>query len=191
MANTMLLIDETQLARVLTLFDLTALGVGSTLSLGVYVLASSDAYDAAGPAVTISFLIAAIAAGISAICYAEFASRVPKAGSVYIYTYLTVGEFLAFTIGWNLILEYIIGASSAARGLSVYLDALMSTFFQNLLPMNVDFLAPYPDFFSFAIVALLAILLAFGVKESSILNNIFTIVNLATVILVIVSGIIK
>ncbi|XP_031621337.1 cationic amino acid transporter 3 [Contarinia nasturtii] len=186
---------DTQLARVLNLFDLTALGVGSTLGLGVYVLAGSVAYNEAGPAVTISFLIAAIASGIAAICYAEFASRVPKAGSAYVYTYVSVGEFLAFTIGWNLILEYIIGTSSVARGLSVYLDALidnqMSKLFRDLIPMNVGFLASYPDFFSFIVVLMLAILLSVGVKESSILNNIFTTINLATVVLVIASGAMK
>ena len=88
-----------------------------------------------------------------------------------------------------------IGTSSVARGLSVYLDALtnntMSHFFLEIIPMNVDFLARYPDFFSFVVVLLLTVLLSIGVKESSILNNVFTIVNLATIITVIVSGAIK
>ncbi|PBC34473.1 cationic amino acid transporter 3 [Apis cerana] len=187
--------NKSELARVLGLFDLTALGVGSTLGLGVYVLAGSIAKETAGPAVCISFLIAAIASGFAGMCYAEFASRVPKAGSAYVYSYVTVGEFIAFIIGWNLILEYIIGTASVARGLSNYLDALIgnviSETLHSMMPISVSFLSEYPDFFAFTVVILLIILLSVGVKESSILNNIFTVINLMTILIIIIAGSIK
>ncbi|KAG5344150.1 CTR1 protein, partial [Acromyrmex charruanus] len=184
-----------ELARVLGLFDLTALGVGATLGLGVYVLAGSVAKETAGPAVSVSFLIAAIASAFAGLCYAEFASRVPKAGSAYVYSYVTVGEFIAFVIGWNLILEYVIGTASVARGLSSYIDALignvMGNALRSLMPIDVSFLSEYPDFFAFAMVMLLVVLLCIGVKESSILNNIFTVINLITITIVIVAGSMK
>lgn len=108
---------------------------------------------------------------------------------------MTVGEFVAFTIGWNLILEYVIGASSVARGLSGYIDNLfdnrMKAFFRELVPMNVDFLADYPDPLSFGIVALLTIILAAGVKESSVVHSCFTVINLATIVLIVVAGSLK
>lgn len=180
------------MARVLNLFDLTALGVGSTLGLGVYVLAGQVAYNIAGPAVTISFLIAALASAFAGICYAEFAARVPKAGSAYVYSYVTIGEFVAFTIGWNLILEYVIGTASVARGLSGYFDSLidnnMSKALNESMHIDVSFLGDYPDFLSFGMVLLLAGLLAFGAKESSFLNNIFTSINLVTIGIVLVAG---
>ncbi|XP_056636724.1 cationic amino acid transporter 2-like isoform X2 [Diorhabda sublineata] len=180
------------LARVLTLVDLTALGVGSTLGLGVYVLAGSVAKTVAGPAVCISFLVAAVASAVAGLCYAEFAARVPKAGSAYVYSYVSVGEFVAFVIGWNLILEYVIGTASVARGMSSYLDALVDKKIKNQLtewmPIDISFLSPYPDFLSFIFVMVLTGLLAFGVKESSSFNNFFTIINLVTICIAIVAG---
>ncbi|XP_055598354.1 cationic amino acid transporter 3 [Uranotaenia lowii] len=184
--------SDSQLARVLTLVDLVGLGVGSTLGLGVYVLAGSVAYEQAGPAVVISFLVAAVASAIAALCYAEFAARVPKAGSAYVYSFVSIGEFTAFTIGWNLILEYVIGTASVARGMSGYIDALidnkMSTALREAMGMDVSFLSDYPDFFSFLVVMILAGLLAYGVKESTLMNNIFTGVNLCVIGIVLVAG---
>ncbi|XP_043473024.1 cationic amino acid transporter 3 [Leptopilina heterotoma] len=183
---------KTELARVLGLFDLTALGVGSTLGLGVYVLAGSVAKDNAGPAVCLSFLIAAFASALSAMCYSEFACRVPKAGSAYVYSYVTVGEFIAFVIGWNLILEYVIGTASIARGLSSYLDILtgnkMAQYLKYWMPIKISFLSDYPDFFAFAMVLLLTILLSIGVRESSSLNNIFTSINVITILIIVIAG---
>ncbi|KAK7864555.1 hypothetical protein R5R35_007326 [Gryllus longicercus] len=184
-----------QLSRCLSVFDLTLLGVGSTLGLGVYVLAGAVARTEAGPAVTLSFLVAAIASAFAGLCYAEFAARVPRAGSAYVYSYVTVGEFVAYIIGWNLILEYVIGTASVARGLSSYIDSLAGGAMENatmeVMPMGVSFLSPFPDFFAFGIVMLLTGVLSLGVKESTILNNLFTGLNIVTVLIVIIAGSLK
>lgn len=174
-----------ELARVLGLLDLTALGVGSTMGLGVYVLAGAVSRTQAGPAVIISFLIATVASVFAGLCYAEFAARVPKAGSAYVYAYVAVGEAIAFIIGWTLILEYAIGTASMSRAVSTYVDNLVdlriSSFLNETVPIRVDYMAEYADFFSLFIVTIITLLLAFGVKESSYVNMVFTFVNLATV----------
>ncbi|KAJ8917752.1 hypothetical protein NQ315_005203 [Exocentrus adspersus] len=187
--------EETQLSRVLSTFDLTALGVGSTLGVGVYVLAGHVAKEVAGPAVVLSFFLAAIASVFAGLCYAEFGARAPKAGSAYIYSYVCVGEFIAFVIGWNLILEYVIGSASVARGLSLYLDTLINGTLQNtfedIAPINVPYLSSYFDFLAFGISVLLSVALAFGMKQSSYVNNGFTILNIFVVGFVVIAGSLK
>ncbi|XP_054735773.1 cationic amino acid transporter 3 [Anastrepha obliqua] len=186
---------DTKLNRVLGLFDLTTLGVGSTLGAGVYVLAGQIARDQAGPSVMLSFAIAALASLLAGICYAEFGARVPKAGSAYVYSYVCIGEFVAFVIGWNLMLEYIIGTASVCRGISLYLDTLINDTLKNtfaeIAPINVSFLGSYFDFFAFGLVIIFGVALAFGVETSAFANNFCTSLNIFILMFVIVAGAIK
>nr|GLL27144.1 cationic amino acid transporter 2, vacuolar-like isoform X1 [Ipomoea trifida] len=117
-----------QLAKALAVPHLIAIGVGSTVGAGVYILVGTVAREHTGPALTISFLIAGIAAALSAFCYAELASRCPSAGSAYHYSYICVGEGVAWLIGWALILEYTIGGSAVARGISPNLSTMAQGF---------------------------------------------------------------
>lgn len=191
-------LTETKLNRCLTTFDLTCLGIGSTLGLGIYVLAGQVASTKAGPAVVLSFAVAAVASLFAGLCYAEFGARVPKAGSAYVYSYITVGEFMAFAIGWNLVLEYLIGTASVARGYSAYIDSLVQetgwsfqSFFRSIMPINVSQLSKYPDLLASLITISLSLMLTLGAKESTKFNSIFTLINIIIVIYVIVCGAFK
>lgn len=178
-----------QLAKKLSAFDLVALGVGSTIGAGVYILIGTVAREQTGPGIVFSFLIGGIAAAISALCYAELACRCPSAGSAYHYSYLCVGEGIAWLIGWALLLEYTLGSAAVARGVSPNLalflggedklPAILAR--QTLFGIVVD---PCAAIF----VCTVASLLCLGIKESSSVQTIVTSVNVAAMIFIILAG---
>lgn len=184
---------ETPLNRCLNTFDITLLGIGHMVGAGIYVLTGTVAKDTAGPAIVLSFILAAIASMLAALCYAEFGTRVPKAGSAYVYTYVSIGEFWAFVIGWNILLEHMLGAASVARAWSGYIDSIMNGYIANTTiewtgEMHEQLLAKYPDFLAFMVCICYAAALATGVKTTAVLNGILTMVNITVVLMVISLG---
>src|SRR5207244_2927354 len=119
---------EHRLRRVLGPVSLSALGVGAIIGTGIFVLVGKAAHDTTGPALMLSFVVAGIACVFAALCYAEFASMAPVAGSAYTYAYATLGELLAWIIGWDLVLEYAVGAATVAHGWSHYFQDFLSIF---------------------------------------------------------------
>ncbi|KAJ0966375.1 hypothetical protein J5N97_027513 [Dioscorea zingiberensis] len=180
-----------QLAKELSVPQLIGIGVGTTIGAGVYVLVGTVAREHTGPALTISFLIAGIAAALSAFCYAELASRCPSAGSAYHYTYVCVGEGVAWLIGWALILEYTIGGSAVARGISPNLalffggpDSLPSFLARAHIPWFDIVVDPCAAILVLIVTGLLCV----GIKESSFVQAIITIANVFVMLFVIIAG---
>uniref|UniRef100_A0A8B9Q9W3 Solute carrier family 7 member 14 n=1 Tax=Apteryx owenii TaxID=8824 RepID=A0A8B9Q9W3_APTOW len=185
--------QEGKLARVLTTLDLISLGVGSCVGTGMYVVSGLVAKEMAGPGVIVSFIIAAVASILSGVCYAEFGVRVPKTtGSAYTYSYVTVGEFVAFFIGWNLILEYLIGTAAGASALSSMFDSLANHTISHWMINSVGTLngleESYPDLLALVIAVIVTIIVAMGVKNSVGLNNVLNVINLAVWIFIMIAG---
>ncbi|XP_061049422.1 solute carrier family 7 member 14 [Eubalaena glacialis] len=186
----------TKLAQVLTTVDLISLGVGSCVGTGMYVVSGLVAKEMAGPGVIVSFIIAAVASILSGVCYAEFGVRVPKTtGSAYTYSYVTVGEFVAFFIGWNLILEYLIGTAAGASALSSMFDSLANHTVSRRMADSVGTLnglgkgkQSYPDLLALVIAVIVTIIVALGVKNSVGFNNVLNVLNLAVWVFIMIAG---
>ncbi|MFI5956535.1 amino acid permease [Cryptosporangium sp. NPDC051539] len=179
---------EHQLKKDLSGLDLTVFGVGVIIGTGIFVLTGEAAQESAGPAVAISFVLAAIACALAGLCYAEFASTVPVAGSAYTFSYAGIGELVAWIIGWDLILELLIGAATVSVGWSQYLSVLLDTLGISLptaISNAEDGVFNLP---AAVIVLVLTAVLVTGVRISSRLNAVIVAIKLIVVLFVIVAG---
>lgn len=183
--------ESTPLKRTMRTFDLTMLGIGAIIGTGIFVLTGKGALTA-GPALSLSFLLAAVCCGFAGLCYAEFASMAPVSGSAYSYSYLAFGEIIAFVIGWDLILEYALQAATVSAGWSGYFTKLLSAFGLNL---PVELTAAYgttpgvTTYFNlpgFVIVLLVTWVLSVGINQTKRANDIMVLIKLAIIVLFIV-----
>uniref|UniRef100_A0A1I8N3M4 Cationic amino acid transporter C-terminal domain-containing protein n=1 Tax=Musca domestica TaxID=7370 RepID=A0A1I8N3M4_MUSDO len=188
--------SQDTLKRCLSTLDITLLGIGHMVGAGIYVLTGTVAKDIAGPGIIFSFFLAGLVSILAAICYAEFGTRVPKAGAAYVYTYIAVGEFWAFIIGWNICLEHMLGAASVSRAWSGYVDSLLGGWIKNTTlsllggeaHYDSDLLAQYPDILACLICLVYALAMALGVKITAAFNGILTLINIGVMLLVICVG---
>jgi APA family basic amino acid/polyamine antiporter len=179
---------EFQLRQALGPLDLTIFGIGVIIGTGLFVLTGQAAANFAGPAVTLSFVVSGVACALAALCYAEFASTVPVAGSAYTFSYAAVGEFFAWIIGWDLILEFIVGASAVSVGWSGYFGQLLSSLFGITLPTAITE-GGVVNLPAMGIALLLTVILVIGIRLSSSVNVAITIIKLAVVFFFIGVGI--
>jgi APA family basic amino acid/polyamine antiporter len=188
------------LKRVLGPVNLMSLGIGAIIGTGIFVLTGQAAAQYAGPAIVFSMILAGVASALAGLCYAEFASTVPIAGSAYTYGYATLGEFVAWIIGWDLILEYALGAATVAVGWSGYMVSFLHDFGISfpatlsaapgtavVLADGASGLAVF-NLPAVIITVLVTILLVVGIQESASVNSAIVIVKVAVVLLVIVAG---
>lgn len=177
---------EFRLKKSLTALDLTVFGIGVVIGAGIFTLTGRAAHEVAGPAIVISFAVAAIACTLAALCYAEFASTVPVSGSAYTFSYSSLGELFAWIIGWDLILEMFLGASVVAQGWSAYLGTLLEQLGVPI-PAEIGY-GGTVDLMAILLVLVLGGLMTFGIKESLRVNMVLVAVKLFIVLFVIVAG---
>jgi APA family basic amino acid/polyamine antiporter len=186
--------SNTGLKKVLGPLDLTFLGVGAIIGTGIFVLTGTGALTA-GPALTLSFIVAALACGFAALCYAEFASTIPVSGSIYTYAYATMGELVAWIIGWDLMLEYGLATSAVSVGWSGYFQSLLSGFGLHLpqaltaAPGAIPGVQTLFNLPALVIMLLVTAVLSFGVRESARVNNVMVAIKVTVVLLFIFVGV--
>ncbi|APU17318.1 MULTISPECIES: amino acid permease [Actinoalloteichus] len=176
-----------RLRKELTAWDLMVFGVAVVVGAGIFTLAARTAGNIAGPSVSLSFVLAAVTCGLAALCYAEFASTLPVAGSAYTFSYATFGEFLAWIIGWDLILEFALAAAVVSKGWSDYLREIFALIGLDV-PTQVSLGGVAFDWGAVLLVAGLTTVLVLGTKLSSRVSQVITAIKVAVVILVIVVG---
>ncbi|MDJ0395173.1 amino acid permease [Rhodococcus sp. G-MC3] len=174
---------DTKLRKELTSWDLTVFGVAVVIGAGIFTLTARTAGNVAGPSVSLAFVLAAVSCGLAALCYAEFASTVPVAGSAYTFSYATFGEFIAWIIGWDLILEFALASSVVAKGWSLYLGEVLGSVSPTVSIGPLDL-----DWGALVIVLIITALLASGTKLSSRVSLIITAIKVAVVLLVVIVG---
>ncbi|MCM3108504.1 amino acid permease [Bacillus velezensis] len=183
---------QTSLSRSLSAFDLVLLGIGCVVGTGIFVITGTVAATGAGPALILSFVLAGLACALAAFCYAEFSSSIPISGSVYTYSYVTLGECLAFLIGWDLMLEYVIALAAVATGWSSYFQSLLAGFGLHL-PEALTAAPGSKTGAGFNLPAVIIILVitaivSRGVKESTRFNNVIVLMKIAIILLFIIVG---
>jgi APA family basic amino acid/polyamine antiporter len=178
---------EHRLRKRLTAVDLTVFGIGVIIGTGIFVLTGQVAKESAGPAVALSFVVSAVVCGLAALCYAEFASTIPVAGSAYTFSFATLGEFPAWIIGWDLMLEMALAAAVVAVGWSGYFNALLTSIGLPL-PAAIAGDDPVVNLPAMAIVFILTAILVAGIKLSSRVNEVIVAIKVAVILLVIVAG---
>ncbi|WP_347987976.1 amino acid permease [Methylomonas sp. AM2-LC] len=188
-----LALEENGLKQTLTAKDLTVLGVGGIIGAGIFVLTGIAAAKYAGPAITVSFILAGIACALAAMCYSELAAMIPVSGSAYSYAYATLGELTAWIIGWDLILEYALASSTVAIGWSGYLTSFLESIGIHLpVYLTTAYLAdPAAGFVNLPamlIILLLTGLLVLGIRQSASFNFAMVLIKLAVIVVFIIAG---